>query len=164
MLLIFEVEAIIAARSERISNLLKMCYKLVDQYQSTTSATPGDTTICNQDNSCLECDSLVYGCLIKGLQSLKLFPEHVKVYKVESSVTAFAEKLRSLTCFVYPDEYQSQKYNRYNGYHDGETTHTSCSFTLAFTKQIEDIIIRKEPSGVLEAHLAHINEQSGNSM
>ena len=137
-----------------------MCYELVDQYQSTTSAGPGETTICKQDTSCLECDSLVYGCLIKGLQSLELFPERVTVSKIESSVNALADKLRSLKCYVYPDSYNGKRSRHY--YDDGETTHSSCSFTFAFSEQIDSIINQKEPSGVLEAHLAHINEQSGN--
>ena len=167
MLLISEVEAIMEARSERISDLLKMCYKLVDQYQSTTSAGPGGFTICKRSNSCLECDSLVYGCLIKGLQSLELFPERVKVSKIESSVNAFADKLRSLTCYVYPDNHHSNHRALY--FHDeydddGVIGHSSCTFTLAFAKEISSIIDRNEPSGVLGAHLAHIDEQSGNRM
>lgn len=165
------IEAIIEARSERISDLLKMCYELVDQYQSTTSAGPGETTtICKQDISCLECDSLVYGCLIKGLQSLELFPERVTVSKIESSVNAFAAKLRSLKCYVYPDNYHRQRSKHYYDDDDDEisyssqTSHSRCSFTFAFSEQISSLVDRKEPSGFLEAHLAHMKEQSGNRL
>ena len=155
MLLIPKVEAIIEARSVRISDLLEMCYKLVDQYESTT------TYLCTHNHSRGECDTLVYGCLIKGLRSLNLYPKRAEISEVKASVLAFADKLRSLICLVCPDKYHSQKYS---SFHDGETSHTSCSFTLAFAEQIESIIDRKEPSGVLEAHLAHMNEQRGNKM
>ena len=147
MLLISEVEAIIEARSMRISDLLEMCYKLVDQYESTTEY------LCTQSQSRGECDSLVYGCLIKGLRSLKLPPKRAEVSEVKASVKAFADSLRSLTCFVLP---RASK-----GYIQGGS-HNNCNFTLAFAKQITSIVDQKEPSGVLEAHLAHTNEQSGN--
>ena len=147
MVLTFDVEAIIDARSERISDLLEMCYNLVDHYELAT------TSICTQDQFGFECDSLVYGCLIKGLRSLNLFPKRTKVSEVKASVTAFADSLRSLTCFTLP----RVPYDQY-GYHD------HCSFTVGFAGQIENVIGQEEPSGVLEAHLAHINEQSGNRM
>ena len=156
MLLISEVEAIIEARSRRISNLLEMCYKLVDQYEST------DTYLCAQSQSRGECDSLVYGCLIKGLRSLNLSPKRAEVSEVEASVKVFADKLRSLTCYMFPRERGS--YDQYYGSYKQDVYHDNCSFTLAFAKQIDNIIDRKEPSGVLEAHLAHIQEQSGNRM
>lgn len=140
------IDAIIEARSERISALLQMCYQCVDQYESTN----GDATVCKRGQSSKECDSLVYGCLIRGLRSLELFPEHAKAWQIEWSVTAFADKLHALRCFAYP-------YN-YSGHHNNQS-HSSCSFTLAFADQIEAILDQKEPSGVLEAHLTHIGEQ-----
>lgn len=147
--------AIVEARSERISALLEMCYGLVDRYESTTLMAPEDTTICTlRDQSPNECDSLVYGCLIKGLQSLKLFPKRAEASEVESSVMAFADKLRSLRCFEYPFPYNSHGYYNHNG-----ISHSRCSFTLAFADQINAIIGQEEPSGVLEEHLTHLNEQ-----
>lgn len=145
------IEAIIEARSERISALLEMCYKLVDQYES---ATAGGSTICTYGNSSEECESLVYGCLIKGLKSLKLFPKRATVSEVESSVVALADKLRSLKCFAYPGD----RKDPYYGYQGNGTSHSSCGFTLAFADQIKTIG-GEEPSGVLEEHLTHINEQ-----
>ena len=144
MLFISEVEAIIEARSGRISALLEMCYKLVEQYESTT------TYLCTQIQSRAECDSLVYGCLIKGLRSLNLSPKRAEVSEVGASVKAFADSLRSLACFVLP-----HSANR-------AASHINCKFTLTFANQIKSIVDQKEPSGVLGTHLAHINEQSGN--
>ena len=148
------IDAIIEARSERISALLEKCYKLIDQYDGTTS---GDTTICISSHSSKECDSLVYGCLIRGLQSLELFPERAKASQVESSVTAFADKLRSLQCFAYPDR---RDYDR-RYYHDinSNPSHLNCGFSLVFRDQIRAIVDQQEPSGVLEAYLTHIGEQ-----
>ena len=156
MLLISEVETIIEARTGRIFKLLEMCYKLVDQYESTTA------DLCTQSQSRGECDSLVYGCLIKGLRSLNLSPKRAEVSEVEASVTAFADKLRSLSCFVLPGG-RSYDYD-YNCNYNDCNGHGNCSFTRVFAKQIDSIMDKKEPSGVLEAHLAHINEQSGNRM
>ena len=154
MLLISEVEAIIEARSGRIFKLLEMCYKLVDQYESTTA------NLCTQSQSRGECDSLVYGCLIKGLRSLNLSPKRAEVSEIEASVTAFADKLRSLRCFVLPG---GRSYDYDYNYNDCNG-HGNCSFIRVFAKQIDSIIDRKGPSGVLEAHLAHMKEQSGNRM
>ena len=78
---------------------------------------------------------------------------------------SFADKLRSLKCYVYPEDYHDQRRRYWNDDDDGdEISHSSCSFTFAFSEKIESIIGQKEPSGVLEAHLSHINEQSGNRM
>ncbi len=153
------VDAIIEARTERIEALLEMCYKLVDQYESTTVLAPGDTTVCTRGGEFSQtCDSLVYGCLIKGLKSLELFPEHANASKVESSVMVFADRLRSLKCFTCPDSYSHGQY--YGGFHgDRVWSHSSCSFTHTFANQIGVIIGQKEPSGVLEEHLRHIGEQ-----
>lgn len=132
-----------------------MCYKLVDRYESTA---PGNDTICTCGQSSKECDSLVYGCLIRGLQSLELFPERAKASQVESSVIAFADKLRSLQCFAYPDRRIHNPCNFHD--YDKNPSHSSCSFTFEIAEQIEAIIDQKEePSGVLEAHLTHIGEQ-----
>ncbi|KAF6235845.1 hypothetical protein HO173_006040 [Letharia columbiana] len=149
------VGAIIEARSERISALLEMCYGLVDRYESTTLMAPEDTTICTRrGHSPNGCDSLVYGCLIKGLQSLKLFPKRAEASDVESSVMAFADKLRSLRCLEYPVPDNGHGYYSNNG-----ISHSRCGFTLAFANQIKAIIGQEEPSGVLEEHLTHLNEQ-----
>lgn len=155
-----QVDTIIEARSERISALLEMCYKLLDQYESSTLVAPGDTSICTCGQSSKECDTLVYGCLIKGLRSLKLFPERAKVNEVELSVVAFADKLRSLECFAYPVVLQNDPYGyRYGRHPMGQGSHSSCGFTLAFANHIKVIIGQEEPSGVLEAHLTHLHEQ-----
>lgn len=147
------IDAIIEARSERISALLEMCYKLVDQYEATTR---GDTTMCTSGQPSEECDSLVYGCLIRGLQRLELLPERAKASQIESSVTDCADKLRSLKCFAYPDRHYNRDY--YNNCSSTQS-HSTCIFTLAFADQIRAIIDGKEPSGVHEAHLTHICEQ-----
>ena len=66
---------------------------------------------------------------------------------------AFAHKLRSLRCFEYPVPYNG------HGYYGNGISHSKCGFTLAFADQIKAIIGQEEPSGVLEEHLTHINEQ-----
>ena len=142
------VDAIIEARTERISALLQMCYKLVDKYQSTSVMAPGNTTVCTSNQSGRPCDSLVYGCLIAGLQSLKLFPKRAEASEIESSVMALADKLRSLNCFTFPDNYDHYSH-----------PHSSCGFVKTIRDQIRVIINQKEPSGVLKEHLTHIAEQ-----
>ena len=121
-----------------------MCYKLVDQYQSTV---PGNNTICTCGHSSKECDSLVYGCLIKSLQSLELFPKRAKASQVESSVTTFADKLRSLQCFAYPDRHDYDR-DYYHGY-SRDPLHSSCVFTLAFEEQTKAIIDVGLPQPIL---------------
>lgn len=148
--LTFTLDAIIEARSQRISDLLEMCYKLVDRYESTTLV--ANTTVCTHDKSQEECDSLVYGCLIKGLQGLKLFPRRVEASEVQSSVAAFTIELRSLKCFTYPA-------STHGDYYRGHRSHLGCEFPHKFAEQSEVIVGRKEQSGVLEPHLIHIEEQ-----
>ena len=117
--------------------------------------------MCTRSQSSKECDSLVYGCLIRGLQNLNLYPKRVKASEVKSSVTAFANKLRSLDCFTYPqsNSNHSNSYLGYREYDDDEASHSDCSFTLAFAVQVNAIIDQKEALGVLEAHLTHVGEQ-----
>ena len=80
--------------------------------------------------------------------------------ELELSVMALADKLRSLECFAYPDIYRKNSYDyRFSGHPVSQGSHSSCGFALAFTNQIEVIIGQKEPSGVLEAHLTHLDEQ-----
>lgn len=136
-------DAIVKARSERISALLDMCYKLLDLYES-------GTLVCTRAQSTRECDSLVYGCLIKGLQRLELLPRRVKASEIDSSVTVFAGDLRSLECFTYPEPYRNRQV---------DYSHLVCGFRDAFADQISAILGQEEPSGVLEEHLTHINEQ-----
>lgn len=135
-----------------------MCYKLVDQYESTTLMAPENTTVCTCAERRKECDSLVYGCLIRGLQSLKLFPKRAEASEIESSVMGLAGKLRSLNCFTYPDSYDNDPFS-HGKYHDDRDSHSSCGFKNAVVDQIGVIIGQKEPSGVLEEHLTHIAEQ-----
>lgn len=146
-------DAINEARSERISALLEMCYKLVGQHEG---AILGDTAICTRGQFSEECDSLTYGCLIRGLQGLELFPERAKACQIALSVTTFADQLRSLNCFTYSARCDHHRHY-YAGHHN--ELHSSCSFALAFADQIQAIIDHKEPSGVLEEHLTHIGEQ-----
>ena len=130
-----------------------MCYKLVDRYESATLAR-GSAPVCAQGFYREECDSLVYGCLIRGLQTLKLFPKRANVSEVESSVMTLADELRSLKCFTYFSERHS-----YHSQYSSGFSHSHCGFKAAFAEQIEVITDQEEPSGVLEEHLRHIDEQ-----
>lgn len=65
-----------------------MCYKQVDQYESSA-------LVCTQCEFSKECDSPTHGCLIKGLQSLGLYPKRATASEVEGSVTVLADALRS---------------------------------------------------------------------
>lgn len=129
-----------------------MVYKVVDRYESAE-----DTTICRLGQSSKECDSLVYGCLIKGLRSLELLPKRLKASQVQLSVKEFADDLRSLKCFMYPGS--GKHYNSNHGGYYETISHSNCAFTLAFENQIGGIIGQTDPSGVLEVHLTHIKEQ-----
>lgn len=92
-----------------------------------------------------ECDALVLGSLIKGLNSLGLHPIPTTSDAVRSSVSVLFKELLCLDCFVVANRNSSG------------SSHTECKFTTQLTAEIEQIAM---PSGVDDSHWKHMKEQT----
>lgn len=101
--------------------LLETCSKLVERYES-------DRMLCQAHNSQAvgrQCDTLMYGCLIKGLKKLRLWPGPISPGDVHVSLTVLVDSLYSMPCLVL----------------DGKraTAHAECTFTEYFREKIDSI-------------------------
>lgn len=115
-----------------------MCDELVALYQS-------DNVVCKagvHHNTRRKCDALVLGSLIKGLQSLKIWPVPVSPNDVHKSVKDVTKELRSLDCFALDDN------------------HGYCLFTQRLDEQIRSIEEGSMPCGIDDYHLKHIEDQA----
>lgn len=92
-----------------------------------------------------QCDTLVYGYLIKGLKRLSLWPGPVSPRDVQKSLTDLIHGLRSMTCF------QLQT----NGY----TYHTDCVFMYDLQAKINSVELNV-PSGIDDPLRTHMEEQA----
>lgn len=122
-----------------------MCYKLADRYASLGLL---DTEICCLGLECEECDTMVLGSLIRGLSSLALLPGPIEAPSMTHySVAHFTERLLALECAVYPS---SRRYE----------DHEDCKFTRNLQAKVENRNATTKPSGMLESHRKHIEEQA----
>lgn len=91
-----------------------------------------------------ECDAMVYGTLLRGLQELDLWPRKpADIIKI--SVHKLALQLQSLVIFVYPA----------NDFSD----HFSCNFVNSFKDRIA-LKLRSIHNAVLASHRRHMRIQA----
>ena len=95
-----------------------------------------------------ECDTLVFGSLIKGLKGLGIWPTILTSGDYHGSVSELIEGLYSLHCFVL-----DERTNRY-------TQHGYCKFTQRLNSEIKRIKKHVVPSGVHDSHREHMNQQA----
>ena len=101
--------------------VLEACSKLVGRYES-------DRMLCQANllhGAGRQCDTLVYGCLIKGLKKLRLWPGPISPGDVHVSLTQLVGYLNSMTCLVLDG-------NR-------ENAHARCVFTRNLRAKIDSI-------------------------
>ena len=95
-----------------------------------------------------ECDTLVFGSLVKGLKSLGIWPTILTSEDYHGSVSELIKGLHSLHCFVL----------------DGRTArypqHGNCKFTQKLHSEITRIKEHVVPSGVHDSHREHMNRQA----
>lgn len=138
-------DCILEARKKTVTQLLGACSKLVEKYES-------DHILCQAIThfgpslpleTKRQCDTLVYGCLIKGLKKLGLWPGPIFPSDVHRSITKLMLDLRSMTCFML----------------GGETSHANCVFTAKLVKQIRNIELTVS-SGIDDPLRKHMEEQA----
>ena len=142
--LIFQPADIISeARQTSIAALLDACYKLVESYQL-------NELVC--ENGKLEerkeCDTLVFGSLIKGFKRLGIWPTILTSGNYHGSFSELSEGLCSLHCFVLDERANRSKQHKY------------CKFTLKLQMEVTRIQDTVMPSGVHESHREHMKEQA----
>lgn len=92
-----------------------------------------------------QCDTLVYGYLIKGLKRLSLWPGPNSPRDVQKSLTDLIHGLRSMTC------YQLQTI--------GYAHHTSCGLKNNLDAEIKSVELNV-PSGIDDPLRTHMEEQA----
>lgn len=95
-----------------------------------------------------ECDTLVFGSLVRGLTGLGIWPTIHTSENYHGSVSELIKGLYSLHCFVLDE--------RIKGY----TPHTGCKFTRRLELEIERIKLDVIPSGVHDSHREHMKQQA----
>jgi hypothetical protein len=130
-------------RSQRlkvVQNLINIPYKLVDKFESTRS------TLCRQNSYKVECDAMIYGSLVRGLQVALLWPRK-KPQDITRSVRELVSDLRLISIFKYPlGEHD----------HNGHLTepHENCA-VANFNEEIQSVL-KSIPSPVSESHRTHM--------
>ena len=120
-----------------------MCYKVVDDYESAFST---DKYLCKMPSDQAACDAIAYGCLVKGLTKLKLWPQCVSTSSMLKSADALIVEILGINYYAACGGYSS-------------LSHGPCGFKDDFHKQITKLENAEEPSGVLDSHLKHMEEQ-----
>ena len=95
-----------------------------------------------------ECDTLVFGSLIKGFKGLGIWPTILTSGNYHGSVSELSKGLCSLHCFVLDERT------------DGYTQHKYCKFTLKLRMEVTRIQNTVMPSGVHDSHREHMKEQA----
>lgn len=93
-----------------------------------------------------ECDTLVFGSIIKGLQNLDIWPGPTTPSDIDKSVSILTTDIRSLHCFALGE--------------NTNTKHTKCKFTTTLSSAMDIIMRDIMPSGVDESHKRHMEEQA----
>ncbi|KAK0516482.1 hypothetical protein JMJ35_001085 [Cladonia borealis] len=145
-------DTILTARRTTIAALFDACYKLVDSYLS-------DQLVCQHVEhwgsyhlvpECVrkECDTLVFGSLVKGMKGLGIWPTILTSGDYHGSISELMKGLRSLPCFMLAAKNQSSR------------AHTCCSFMPRLDLEIKRIEESIMPSGVDDSHREHMRQQA----
>ena len=95
-----------------------------------------------------ECDTLVFGSVVKGLRKLGIWPGPLSPSEVHGCVLELMEGLRHLHCFELGGKGGSRR------------SHTACISTIKLAAEIANIESNVMPAGVDDSHREHIKEQA----
>lgn len=98
-------------------------------------------SVCSQAFFRKECDAIVYGSLLRGLQELDLWPRK-PADTIKISVNELASQLQSLYNYVYP-----------------RSGHDSCNLAFRLRDQIASTL-SSVPNPVLASHRRHMRIQA----
>ena len=139
------LENISAVRQATIDKLLDIPYAHVDRYENANDI------ICRRKSRQKDCDALVYGSLIRGLQIAGLWPRK-KPEEIHISIDQLASTLDSLEIFVLPDIDSGYR-------HDYRTNHNHASCSVHNFKQQVHTALSGIPYPVLDSHYRHMEAQ-----
>ena len=148
-------DTILEARRTRIAALLDACYKLVDCYLSNQLVCHAREYISYVGHRSMsevvrrECDTLVFGSLVKGMKGLGIWPTILTSEDYHGSISELNKGLRSLHCFTLQAKSSSS-----------DTPHLSCSFMHSLNSEINRIEESIMPSGVDDSHREHMRQQA----
>ena len=132
-------------RSIVFENLLKLVYSYIDRFLTD------DNHACKAESyNTKECDSIVLGSLLKGLQKLKLFPERPTPASLTCSVKSFVLDLTNLEIFTYPEVRDRRR---------SLGSHEVCNISVEIRQSAESIV-EDMPSPLLESHREHLRIQN----
>ena len=94
-----------------------------------------------------ECDTLVFGSLVKGLKGLGIWPTTLPFEDYHGSVQDLVKSLRSLHCFAL-------------GEREGSDKHDGCKFTKRLDSEIKRIEQSTVALGVHDSHREHMKQQA----
>lgn len=139
--------SILESRSVIVTGVLDMCRQLVRRYESSTREMP----ICTKRRSAEQCDAFHYGILLKGLIKANLWPISSDASKINKTVSQLNTDIKMLQTFDFVS---------YGSRYHSEEEHHNCGFKFKMLADLEQLMGKPEPSGVLDSHLKHMEEQS----
>lgn len=125
-------------RHDTIDELLKLPYEYIDLFDRSMDS------VCVQVYFSRECDAMVYGSLLRGLQEFDLWPRK-SADTIKISVDALALQLQSLGIFVYPA--------------DDFSDHFSCNLVNSLRDRVASTL-SSIPNPVLTSHRRHMQIQA----
>ena len=139
----FTPESILSIRLATIGNLLTMIYDYVDSFANNKK------TVCRQKPYADQCDTLVYGSILRGLHALDLWPRR-SFDTINISLQGLVTQLQSLKIFTYPGDRDAYGYQRSNSHH-------SCDWQEK--NNVIAVTLSSMPNPVLESHHRHMQIQ-----
>lgn len=97
------LEQIIKAREVLITALLELCSKLVDRYHTTKPScrfVDGRTITSRGAEIAKECDTIVYGSLVRGLEPIGIWPSAVTSSNTRMSALGMMSSLQRIRCYA----------------------------------------------------------------
>lgn len=149
------IEQIIKAREVLITALLEVCTKLVDRYHTEKLVcwhVAGRESILAFAEIGKECDTIVYGSLVRGLEPMGIWPSISTSSNIRMSASDVMRRLKSIHCYNFRE---SPPF-----FFD----HSKCGFTAELEKEVDRIVEHVLPLAmdvaIDESYRKHMEEQA----
>lgn len=151
---VWTLDRIFQAREFLVTSLLEVCTKLVDRYDPEKlvcrHALSRESSSVVEDGK--ECDTIVYGSLIRGLNPIGIWPSTVTSSDIRMSVSDMMRQLKSIHC------YKLKETRAYR------VDHSICVFTTELQKEVDRIKEYVLPLAmdmvIDESYRKHMEEQA----
>lgn len=153
-------DSILHTREQTVTALLGVCRGYVQYYSSSSILS---SSICQAERPPLgnnypaylrftrqyreQCDTSMFGTLIKGLMGIGLFPLPANTSNIFMSVSSMVYKLSTIDCPALADR------------ENAPSSHEKCKFGRTLCLNV-DRLLELMPSAVCTSHRKHIEEQS----